>query len=287
MGILPHWGEPEEGLSLPGHHDRSHGVQVRGKAVSLRQTRTGSYNDEYISDFSRKIHDVMPDFDAGTFCDTLLGRLDDKELFARLDFIVDAMQQSMSGDYAANIEAFFNMLGPELERPEGMFNFGWWLWPIGRYVERYGNENYILSLSFLKELTKRFTGEYAIRSLLREHPKEVMDELINWTKEENVHVRRLASEGVRIRLPWSQKLFVALDEFERYATILTKLKDDPEKFVQKSVGNNLNDLYKDAPEKANFIISQWEKTGKSKAQDWIIKHGRRNQDKHSKNLNVN
>lgn len=25
------------------------------------------YNDEYISDFSRKIHDVMPDFDAGTF----------------------------------------------------------------------------------------------------------------------------------------------------------------------------------------------------------------------------
>ena len=67
-----------------------------------------------------------------------------------------------------------------------------------------------------------------------------------------------------------------LDEFERYMNILTNLKDDPEKFVQKSVGNNLNDLYKDAPEKADFIISQWEKTGKSKAQDWIIKHGRRN-----------
>ena len=115
------------------------------------------YNDEYISDFSRKIHDVMPDFDAGTFCDTLLGRLDDKELFARLDFIVDAMQQSMSGDYAANIEAFFNMLGPELEKPEGMFNLGWWLWPVGRYVERHGNEDFRLSLSFLKELTKRFT----------------------------------------------------------------------------------------------------------------------------------
>ena len=104
-----------------------------------------------------------------------------------------------------------------------------------------------------------------------------MDELIEWTTDKNVHVRRLASEGVRIRLPWSQKLFVALDEFERYTTILTNLKDDPEKFVQKSVGNNLNDLYKDAPEKADFIISQWEKTGESKAQDWIIKHGRRNQ----------
>ncbi|MFT0169554.1 hypothetical protein ACLKMY_11080 [Paraburkholderia mimosarum] len=71
-------------------------------------------------------------------------------------------------------------------------------------------------MSFLKELTKRFTGEYGIRPLLKEHPKEVTDELILWTSDENFHVRRLASEGVRIRLPWSQKLFVALDEFERY-----------------------------------------------------------------------
>ena len=63
----------------------------------------------------------------------------------------------------------------------------------------------------------------------------------------------------------------------RSMNILTNLKDDPEKFVQKSVGNNLNDLYKEAPEKADFIIAQWEKTGQSKAQDWIIKHGRRNQ----------
>lgn len=235
------------------------------------------YNDDYIVILSKKIFSVMPDFDENTFCCALLGRLDDKELFARLDCIVDAMQSCMPGDYRKNIRAFFNLLGPELERSEGMFQFGWWLWPVGRYVERYGNEDWALSLSFLKELTKRFTGEYAIRPLLQRHPKEVMDELIKWTGDGNVHVRRLASEGVRTRLPWSQKLLVALDEFERYAIILTNLKDDPERFVQKSVGNNLNDLYKDAPEKADFLISQWRETGRSMAQEWIIKHGRRNQ----------
>ncbi len=235
------------------------------------------YNDDYILGLSQKIFLVMPDFDGKTFCNSLIGRLNDKELFARFDCIVDAMQKSMTDDYSNNIQAFFNMLGPELDKPEGMFQFGWWLWPIGRYVERYGNENWNLSLLFLKELTKRFTGEFAIRPLLQEHPKEVMDELIKWTTDKNVHVRRLASEGVRIRLPWSQKLFVALDEFERYTIILTRLKDDPERFVQKSVGNNLNDLYKEAPEKADYIISQWEKLGQSKAQEWIIKHGRRNQ----------
>lgn len=237
------------------------------------------YDNQYIRDFSEKLVLAMPDFNQELFLHNLIGQLDDKELFARFDCIVDAMEQSMGTDYSQNIQAFFPILGPELEKAEGMFNFGWWLWPIGRYVERHGNEDPKLSMSFLKELTKRFTGEFAIRPLLKEHPAEIMDELIIWTKDQNVHVRRLASEGVRIRLPWSQKLYVALDEFERYTEILTNLKDDPEKFVQKSVGNNLNDLYKDAPEKAEFIISMWKKSGQSKAQDWIIKHGMRNQNK--------
>lgn len=235
------------------------------------------YNDDYILELSQKVHTVMPNFNKGLFVHDLVGQLDDKELFDRLDCIVDVMQKYMADDYSQNIEAFSHILGPELTKPEGMFNLGWWLWPIGRYVERCGNENWKLSLSFLKELTKHFTGEYAIRPLLKEHPKEVMDELIQWTTDDNVHVRRLASEGVRIRLPWSQKLMVALDEFERYAAILTNLKDDPERFVQKSVGNNLNDLYKEDPEKAELLISMWHESGQSKAQSWIIKHGRRNQ----------
>ena len=235
------------------------------------------YDDQYVLDLSKKIFSVMPNFDQQTFSNDLVGQLEDKELFDWFDFIVDAMEKNMGNDCLENIQGFYNLLGPELTSPEGMFNFGWWLWPIGRYVERNGNKDWKLSLSFLKELTKRFTGEYAIRPLLKEHPKEVMEELIKWTYDENVHVRRLASEGVRIRLPWAKKLLVAVEEFELYTAILTNLKDDPERFVQKSVGNNLNDLFKEAPEKAEYIIMQWKKTTNSKAQDWIIKHGMRNQ----------
>lgn len=237
------------------------------------------YSDQYILDLSEKLTQAIPDFPATIFSNELIGNLEDKELFARFDFIVDALEKNLSENYSENIQAFCKILGPELEQSTGMFSFGWWLWPIGRYVERHGNENWQVSLDFLKELTKRFTGEYAIRPLLKEHPQEVMDELIRWSQEDNVHVRRLACEGVRTRLPWSEKIFVALEEFDRYAIILTNLKDDPEKFVQKSVGNNLNDLYKDAPEKADYLISEWQKTPSSKAQEWIIKHGRRNQKK--------
>lgn len=149
------------------------------------------YNDDYVLDISQRIHSVMPEFQERAFSHALIGSLEDKELFARFDCIVDAMEKNMTEDYSKNIEAFFHILGPELAQSQGMFQFGWWLWPVGRYVERYGNENWSLSLAFLKELTKRFTGEYAIRPLLREHPKEVMDELIKWTKDENVHVRFL------------------------------------------------------------------------------------------------
>ena len=64
-----------------------------------------------------------------------------------------------------------------------------------------------------------------------------------------------------------------------YKKILTNLKSDPEKFVQKSVGNNLNDLMKENPAKAMEIISEWQKSNPSKETLWIIKHGLRSQRK--------
>ena len=78
-----------------------------------------------------------------------------------------------------------------------------------------------------------------------------------------------------ISLPWSKKLYAAIDDFENYKIILTNLKSDASKFVQKSVGNNLNDLYKEFPKKANEIINEWKKDSPAKETLWIIKHGLR------------
>jgi 3-methyladenine DNA glycosylase AlkC len=132
-----------------------------------------------------------------------------------------------------------------------------------------------VSLNFIKELTKRFTGEYAVRPLLEHKTKETIKTMIKWSKDENVHIRRLASEGVRIALSWSKKLYAAIAGFESYKIILTNLKNDKSKFVQKSVGNNLNDLYKEFPEKANEIIEEWNKDNPTKETIWIINHGLR------------
>jgi 3-methyladenine DNA glycosylase AlkC len=233
------------------------------------------YNADCAKLLSQKIKPIYQNFQDKTFIKYIDKNVSDKEFSDRMDVFADAFELYLPDDYEQNISIFEKILGPELQQETGMFSEGWWLWPIGRYVERHGFKNLKVSLNFIKELTKRFTGEYAIRPLLGNKPKETIKTLVKWSKDENVHVRRLASEGVRISLPWSKKIYIAIDEFEQYKIILTNLKNDKSKFVQKSVGNNLNDLYKEYPEKANEIIKEWNNDNPTKETIWIINHGLR------------
>ena len=99
------------------------------------------YDDNYVLEISAKIHSVLPTFDQQAFKSELISSLDDKELFARFDAIVDVMEKTLENDYSKNIQAFFDMLGPERPKSEGMLNYGYWLCPISRYVERHGMRN--------------------------------------------------------------------------------------------------------------------------------------------------
>jgi 3-methyladenine DNA glycosylase AlkC len=240
------------------------------------------YNGDCAKLLSDKIKTIFPNFNGKQFINYVEKNVPDKEFSERMDVFVGAFELYLPNDYEQNIKIFGNILGPELKQETGMFSEGWWLWPVGRYVEKHGIENVKVSLKFIKELTKRFTGEYAIRPLLEYKTKETIRTMIKWSRDENVHVRRLASEGVRIGLPWSKKLYTAIIEFENYKIILTNLKNDKSKFVQKSVGNNLNDLYKEYPEKANEIIKEWNKDNPTKETIWIINHGLRSTKKNKK-----
>ena len=226
-----------------------------------------------------KIKKVYPSFDIEGFISKISAELDGKEFHQRQDLFVDAFEQFMPKSYPETISIFMKILGPELETTEGMFTYGWWLWPIGRFVERHGVVDFQTSVDFIYELTKRFTGEFAMRPLIEKYPEKAMEIILAWSKDPNVHVRRLASECMRTRLPWAKKSFAALADFKLYKQILTNLNADPEKFVQKSVGNNLNDLMKDDPAKAKEIISEWQKNSPSKETLWIIKHGLRSERK--------
>lgn len=225
--------------------------------------------------WAEKIQSKRKNFDAKSFLGFLKQNLEGKEFLDRQDCFVQAFEAHLDKKYEKNVDLFQAVLGPKLEKSEGMFTEGWWLWPVGRYVEKLGLTNPESSMEFIYELTQRFTGEFAIRPLIKENPKKILKTMEVWSRDSSVHVRRLASEGLRTRLPWAFKSYSALDDYKTYKKILSNLRHDPEKFVQKSVGNNLNDLYKDFPEKANEIIQDWESSSPSKHTLWIIKHGRR------------
>ncbi len=235
------------------------------------------YDVVYARDIASRFKEVRSDFDEKAFVMYIEKHLGNEKFLERQDIYVDALERYLDEDYRANLRIFEAIWGEELETETGMFKVGWWLWPIGRYVERHALEDVEASMRFIKEFTKRQTGEYAIRPILIEHTERTMHKMLEWSRDENVHVRRLSSEGLRLYLPWTKRTTVALEYIELFTQILTNLKDDPSKFIQKSIGNNLNDLYKYDPALADGIISKWEDEGLSDSAKWIIKYGRRNQ----------
>jgi len=97
----------------------------------------------------------------------------------------------------------------------------------------------------------------------------------SWSKNKNKHIRRLASEGVRPRLPWASKLDQFIKNPKPILPILNNLKDDSSKYVQKSVANCINDILKDNSKIGKTLIDKW-KLKPTKERKWIIKHALRN-----------
>lgn len=205
--------------------------------------------------------------------------IEEFEFNQRQELVATALYKSFDLDYENTVTVFYKILGEELKGNSGAFSEGWWLWPIGKYVEMYGEDHFQISIDFSKELTKRFTSEYCMRPLIKKYPEASLKILYDWSKDSNERVRRLSSECLRIRLPWAKKLYTALEYFDAYVEILTNLKDDKDKYIQKSVANNLNDLYKENPEKFHDIVNKWQEGQISKECEWVIKHGSRNIEK--------
>ena len=234
------------------------------------------YNVLYLEELAGKIRAATDKFNKEKFFELTKSSIGELEFNQRQELVAKALHEAFDAKYSDIIAVFTKILGDELRGNSGAFTEGWWLWPIGKYVELYGDEYFGVSIAFSKELTKRFTSEYCMRPLIKKESDKALKILKDWSKDEHERVRRLSSECLRIRLPWAKKLFTALEYFDEYFEILSNLKDDRDKYIQKSVANNLNDLYKEDPDKFYLIIDTWKKENISKECEWVIKHGSRN-----------
>ncbi len=130
------------------------------------------YNKTTAKLIGQRLKEVSANFDIDKFISIVERGVRGKSFMDRQDVFVRSFEECLGQDYAKNIEIFTKILGPKLETENGMFTYGYWLWPVGRYVEKHGTENLFVSTEFIYELTQRFTGEFAIRPLLLSYPKQ-------------------------------------------------------------------------------------------------------------------
>ena len=237
------------------------------------------FDEELAQMLISKIQEVYSKFSDQRFAQYISSRIDTLELKDRVEVFADAFHQEWKDDYQTGVQILLQILGPENEKETGMFTDFYWVMPIAKYVEKYGLNHYDLSMHAIEEITKMNTGEYTIRPYLEQYPKEALIQMKMWSKSNNSHVRRLSSEGVRPRLPWANKLDAYIKNPKPIIPILNQLKDDPSKYVQKSVANCLNDILKDNYEIGQGLIEKWQAKSIGKERKWIIKHALRTLDK--------
>lgn len=223
---------------------------------------------------SDKIIDVHKDFHKQEYIAAIKSKCGNLGYSQRLELHADQLNMHLPKDYKKAIEILIAILGEENKNETGMFTEYYWIMPIGKFVEKYGLEHLAVSMSAIEEITKRNTGEYAIRPFIRKYPRELLTIMKNWAKSGNFHLRRLASEGLRPKLPWSAKLDVFINDPTPVFDILELLKEDEIMFVKKSVGNHLTDWLKINPEPTIRLINNW-KESDNKHTKWIIKRATR------------
>jgi 3-methyladenine DNA glycosylase AlkC len=141
------------------------------------------------------------------------------------------------------------------------------------FVSVYGLNYFEKSMEALAMLTQYriATAEFAVRPFIEKYKDKMLDEMKNWAKSDNVHIRRLASEGCRISIPWGKKLEYIKNNPMKVIPILELLNSDSEEYVRKSVANNINEISKISPHIVIDLVKSWH--GKSKETNWILKDG--------------
>lgn len=207
---------------------------------------------------------VSPAFDAAAFL-AACGDLTPLSLMARITRIAEGFQAALPGGFRENVEVL-SAVTPSLGG-----GFATLIPP--EYVALYGADDFEPSMQALKVFTRFGTSEFAVRHFLRRDLPRTLAVMQTWAQDADEHVRRLASEGSRPRLPWSFHLKPLMVDPSPLAPILEALKDDPSLYVRRSVANSLNDITKDNPGWVLDRLEAWPLDRSGPA--WIAKHALR------------
>ncbi|GAB3073089.1 DNA alkylation repair protein [Nocardioides zeae] len=138
---------------------------------------------------------------------------------------------------------------------------GWVIWPVTEAVARLTSNSeprrFDQGLGMLMRLTPRLSSEFALRHFLNHDLERTLDHALRWTRSPDEHVRRLASEGTRLRLPWARSVPALQADPAATTGILDALHRDTSPTVRRSVANHLNDVSRLDPALAVATARRW------------------------------
>jgi 3-methyladenine DNA glycosylase AlkC len=193
--------------------------------------------------------DAHPGFDRKQYIAVATTGLGDLTLIQRMRRATEAAHATLPKDYPKALAAL-KKIAPRM--PAGFVGIF-----LPDFVGQHGHAHFEESMAALKFLTPFSSAEFAIREFIKRDPSRTLAVMERWSRDANEHVRRLASEGSRPRLPWSFRLEALVADPSLTTPILENLKNDPSQYVRKSVANHLNDISKDHPDWMLARLKSW------------------------------
>ncbi|WP_226670377.1 DNA alkylation repair protein [Metabacillus litoralis] len=224
------------------------------------------FSEQFIISLSSYLEEEYPAFNSALFQSRIYhDHWNDLSLKMRVRHITSCLHETLPKQYDEAI-AILKAVAPRVRESLAGIIFP-------DYVEVYGLDDWEISMDALEFFTKYSTSEFAVRPFFISNPHKMTQQFLKWSKDSNEHVRRLASEGSRPRLPWGMALVSLKQDPSPTLPILENLKKDTSLYVRKSVANHLNDISKDHPGIVIELAEKW--IGKSEITNWIIKKGLR------------
>lgn len=234
-------------------------------------------NPKVVDQVALRIKDVYPQFKEKAFSMKINSILPELEYKERIEILAETLDELLPDDFADSINIINQSLEEELPDKDIMgdqsVNTRFYIVSFGLFVAKKGIDHFDLSMNSLYLQTKRFTSEFAIRFFIDKYPTRSLQLIKKWTKDKSQHVRRLCSEGIRPRLPWSMQLKEFIKDPSPVIEVLYLLKNDPAIYVRRSVANCLNDIAKDHPEVVIETLEDWQDG--SPEMNWLTNHALR------------
>ena len=223
------------------------------------------FNEALYRRIAKELIVIEPGFDRKKFLALTLDGLEGRELMDRLRQTAIAAEAALPGNYRAKL-AVLCKAAPRIKH-------GFITVSFCDFVARHGLDDFEHSMEALRFLTAFGSAEFAVRPFIQRDPSRALAIMQTWARDKDEHVRRLACEGSRPRLPWGARLRAIVENPDLTVLIIESLKADPTLYVRKSVANHLNDIAKDHPDWVLNRVESWDRTNTGTA--WIVRHALR------------